>query len=670
MSKLFEPIKINGLELKNRIVMTGVGLHFNEKGPLDERFIEMYRARAKGGAGAIVVVSPVNREAAYEWMIHVNNNETIEGFKRLADACHEYDCKVFGQLIHMARLVPPYADVKNVAPSAVASPIVPSVPHELTVEEIHGIIDDYAAAAENLKAAGVDGLEVQCGGSYLPAEFMSVNTNFRTDEYGPQSFENRTRFIKEVFRAVREKVGSDFPLVIRLGAAEMTNEKGYGLDFTTRLAKELEDEGLIDGLGVLGGWHESRIPLITYNVPDAALAHMGGAFKQILKVPVLQSVRINSPEVAEKVLNGGFADVIGAARAFWADPEFVNKIKEGKSYNPCQGCNRGCIDKAFADKEMTCAFNPEFGLEYKLSQGLHNDGSKLVLVVGGGPGGLYAAYTAAKRGYKVVLAEASERLGGLLNVASKPTGKASLEKYVENKIVELTELGAEIRLNQKVDRRFIEGLEPDIVIVATGAEPAFPPVKGIDKELVIQAQDVLTGSDDLIADIKHGKTVIIGGGSVGLETAEFLADRSFISDEAEMFWKEHAIGEGPYGMFYIPLDITIVEMEKKMGRGMNSIKGALLGKLKEKGVKMQNLISVKEITDNAVLAEDADGNPIVYPADTVIVATGYRPKQQDFIPYLEKEGIKYAVIGDAVKSRDFMSALREALDLFLESKLA
>ena len=473
----------------------------------------------------------------------------------------------------------------------------------------------------------------------------------------------------EVARTVRKAVGQDFPVTIRIGGAQMTTAEGYGLDVTCRLAAKLEAENLIDAVAVIGGWHESRIPLINYYVPEGAFAQFGGAFKQTVKVPVLQSVRIDSRETAQKILDGGFADIIGVARPFWADAEFGNKIQNNESFNPCQACNKACIEASFKKRVVSCVFNPEFGYEYQLDKGLKSDGSQKILVVGGGPGGLYAARTAAKRGFKVVLCEQTHQLGGRLNIAALPPKKEGLTQYVQNIIRELVKLNVEIRLGQKVDFAYIKSQNPDYVIVATGADPLVIPIEGVNGKNVLQAEDVLQGSNELIAKIKHGKTVIIGGGSVGLETADFISARTFFSPESESFFRRYSLKEtGVYGGFYIPADITVVEMGPKMGRNMGGTKGTLMTDLKERGVKLLNNVAVQKIEEDRVITKDADDNEVVLPADIVILASGYRAKTPDFVEELEKNIIPYKMIGDAVQARDFMSTISEAFHAFHDTE--
>jgi 2,4-dienoyl-CoA reductase (NADPH2) len=350
------------------------------------------------------------------------------------------------------------------------------------------------------------------------------------------------------------------------------------------------------------------------------------------------------------------------ARPFLTDPDLPNKIKAGVPFNKCLGCSRGCNERIYKPLDATCVLNPEVGKEYldiKYDRVEQNKGKKM-LVVGGGPSGLYAAVKASKRGYTVTLATKESRLGGELYLAAIPPRKHDLFYFIKNKEYELKQAGVEVLLNTEVDAAFIEKFQPDYVAVAVGGRPFYPPVPGLDRENVYLPAQVLEPTPELLDKLKRGKTVVIGGGSVGLETAIFLSEKSMGSEEAVEFYFNHVqpLGLAPVLEFQ---DITIVEMMKKVGADLGSLRRFSVPDAKRLNIKMLTETKVLEVKDDVVVVEDPEGKKEL-PYDNIILAAGLRSLEPDFIKTLDEKGIPYGKVGDALKPGSAMNATQTAFE--------
>ncbi len=654
---LFTPYKINKMELKNRVIMSAMHLGYAENKRISKRDIEFYRARAKGGAAAIVLVSGVNDLAGPVDMHSIDDNKYIEELRSFSEMMHEYSCKLIVHLFHCGRNAHPamLSGKDPVAPSPIASPIYRTIPKEMSIDEIKSTIEDFGKAAARCKEAGADGVEISCSVGYLLSQFLSPLTNQRKDEYGG-SKENRMRFPQEVIKRVREYVGSEYPVMLRISGSDML-PGGYGIDFMQEFCAGLED-GLIDAIDVTGGWHEAPVPQISSEVPEGGYAFLAEAIKRVVNVPVIACNRINNGEVAEEILQKGLGDFVGIARPFLADPEFANKVREGKPYNRCQACNKGCIERVLRGKDVRCAYNCRTGLEY-LSEDTA-DIKKKVLVIGGGPAGMEAARSAFNKGHEVTLCTKEDNLGGLLRVASKPPNKQDIQKYIEYMAQELELLNIDINYNTDVDDDYIAALKPDHVVVAVGAKPIVPNIQGLDTNDVYTAEDVLRGDRDLLAKLKKGKVVIIGGGSVGLETAHFLAEEEFLNKESLSFMDAFVPKKMQKSLFN-PLDIMVIEMDKSLGKTLGGTKWILMKALKEYGIKLKPNTKVLEIANRSISVIDEEGEKKIQ-GDHIILAIGYKPGGEALIHYLEKNNISFSVIGDAKKPKDVMEDLTEAYE--------
>lgn len=658
------PFKINNMELKNRIIMLVMHTGFSTGGQLTDQDMAFFEERAKGGAAAITQVCGVSDYGAADNMPNVKEESFFEREKALTDMIHSHGTKHIVQLFHRGRNSGSNYGLKAVAPSNVPSSIYRNECDVLTKEQIEETIKDFADAAVKCKEIGVDAVEISCSAGYLLTLFLSPLTNLRDDEYGGDD-ERRMKMPLDTLRAVREAVGKNYPVIVRIAGSQMM-PGGYGIDYMQKFCSIAEKEGLIDAVNVTGGWHEAPVPQISYQLPAGGFAYLADAIKRVVNVPVIACNRINNVETMEKILENGMADFVGTARGFLADPHFAEKVLTGMPYNRCQGCNK-CIEAVLKGKPVLCAYNPEVGHEAEEKTHRKVVSAKKVLVVGAGPAGLEAAKKSAERGYKTILCTEESALGGMLVEAAIPPHKQDLLKFIENKKYELEHLGVDIRYNTSVDGEFVKELKPYFVVEAFGGDAVVPNIKGIDRENVHMALDVLKGDSKLIADIKKGSTVIIGGGTVGLETAQYIAAKHYAVEESKSFNKMFIGSDIP--VVDIPADITVLEMTKKIGKDLGGLKWIVMKEVKAAGIKTMTEATVKEIADGYVIVDTPEGEKNI-PADNVIIAAGFTPRDNDITQACLDERISYAKIGDCGGIGDAMKGIHEAYDLFLRLFIA
>lgn len=626
---LYSSKKIGNMELKNRWIMLAMHTGYAvDGGKFGVRDLKFYEARA-GGMAAITLVGAVNEIAAQQGMHRLDGERYEEGLKAVCDVIHAGGSKVFMQLFHAGRnsTVEEHNGKVPFCPSSVPSPIYKTVPREMSEQDIQDTITDFADAAERCKKCKVDCIEISLSAGYLLAQFLSPRVNQRNDQWGGNE-KRRMRFPNEILKAVRDAVGPDYPVIIKISGGEMI-PGGYELNDMVMFINQLP-KGIIDGVTVTGGWHEAPVPQISYHVVPGGFAYLAKEIKDKTGLPVIACNRINNPETAEALLQDGQCDFVGAARSFLADPQFAWKAKEGIPYNPCQGCNKGCIERALRAKDVCCAFNPKTGREY-----LEEPKSikQKILVVGGGPVGLETACLAAEAGHTVTIVTDGSILGGKLHIADKPPYKRSLSIFAEVKTKELKQLGVRIRLNTPITETIVEEERPDKVIFATGAEAVIPILEGVEAINSMVADDVLSGR----AVVKGKHIVIVGGGTVGLETTEYLLEKNRNRE------------------------VIVVEMNEKVGRDLGGLKWIMMKNLKELGAKI--LLSTKVIKvdeGNLLVYHDGDktGQYELLQADTIIFAVGSKSRGSVGMgKYLENEGIPYVVIGDAGDTKNIMDGL-------------
>lgn len=519
---MFSPVQIGTVTVPNRFVVPPMGNNLaNTDGTLSDRSLSYYQARAKGGFGLITIESTVvYREAkGGPRKPCLFSDDTVESFRRVADACHAYGAKVSIQLQHAG---PEGNSALTGYPLKAASAMPASagreIPEAVSNEEVYRIIECYGDAARRAQQAGIDMVEVHCAHGYLVSTFISQRTNNRTDEFGG-CFENRMRLPRLIIENIRRKTGGNLPILCRINACDEV-EGGQSVQDAAAVAAYLEQECGVDALHVTRAVHLHDefmwAPGVTHGGFNADLVT---EIKRAVSVPVIAVGRFTEPQYAELLVKQGRADLIAFGRQSIADPELPAKARNGQleTLSPCIGCLLGCVPNMFAGKPITCAVNPCVGREYELSPAPEK---KLVTVVGGGPGGLYAAWACAVRGHQVTLVEKSNELGGNFRIAAYPTGKGQLTEAIRSMIVKCQLAGVDLRCGVEADEMLLRSLAPDAIILATGSTPLILPIPGLSDCGYVTAQDMLDGKAQM------GKRIlVVGGGMVGCEAAEYLAER-------------------------------------------------------------------------------------------------------------------------------------------------
>lgn len=526
---LFTPITIGKVEIRNRILSTGHDTTLPTDGTVNDALVAYHEARARGGAGLIVVqVAGIHDSARYTThILMATGDECIPGYARLAETVHAHGTKIFAQLFHPGREILESQDGSipvAYAPSASPSDRFHCLPRALTKPMIRTFVEGYGAGARRIKAAGIDGVEIVASHGYLPAQFLNPQVNVREDEYGG-SFENRLRFLREVIAETRKSVGPDFVVGLRISGDEKDAEglaEAASLAAITALAPSLDYVNVIAGTSATLGAAVHIVPPMF--IEGAYVAPFAATVKQAVDIPVLVAGRINQPQQAESVVASGQADMCGMTRAMICDPEMAGKAAAGRidDIRACIGCNQACIGHFQMGFPISCIQHPETGRELAYGRLTLAATPRSVLVVGGGPGGLKAAAVAAARGHRVALCESGSRLGGQALLAQLLPGRSEFGGIVTNLAHEAARAGVEVRLNTPVDRKMVESLGPDAVILATGARPRWPRNIQLDSEAhVVDAWQVLR------QEVNPGRSVLIADWRcdwIGLGVAEMLAE--------------------------------------------------------------------------------------------------------------------------------------------------
>ena len=521
---MFSPVQIGTVTVPNRFVVPPMGNNLaNTDGSLSDRSLAYYQARAKGGFGLITIESTVVYQEAKGGPRKpcLFSDDTVESFRRVADACHAYGAKVSIQLQHAG----PEGNSALTGYPLKAASAVPAaqgreIPEAVSNEEIYRIIECYGDAARRAQLSGIDMVEVHCAHGYLVSTFISQRTNHRTDKFGG-CFENRMRLPRLIIENIRRKTGGNLPILCRINASDEM-EGGQTVQDAAAVAAYLEQECGVDALHVTRSVHLHDefmwAPGVTHGGFNADLV---SEIKRAVSVPIIAVGRFTEPQYAELLVKQGRADLIAFGRQSIADPDMPNKARNGQleTLAPCIGCLLGCVPNMFAGKPITCAVNPCVGREAELKPAAV---SKNVVVVGGGPGGLYAAWACAVRGHKVTLLEKNQELGGNFRIASYPTGKGQLSEAIRSMIVKCQKAGVDLRCGVEADEATLKALAPDAMILATGSNPLVLPIPGLDTCGYITAQDMLEGKAAV-----GRKVLVVGGGMVGCEAAEFLAERGY-----------------------------------------------------------------------------------------------------------------------------------------------
>ncbi|MGL1830738.1 NADPH-dependent 2,4-dienoyl-CoA reductase [uncultured Acinetobacter sp.] len=664
---LLAPLDLGFTTLKNRILMGSMHIGLEEAPGGYARMAAFYAERAQGEVGLIVTggISPNDAGRTFAHASKLDTLEEAEKHKVITQAVHDAGGKIAMQILHTGR----YSYQQEiVAPSAIQAPINPIKPQQLSSAEVWQTISDFVNCAKLAQYAGYDGVEIMGSEGYLINEFIAARTNHRDDEWGGQ-YENRIRFPIEIVKRTREEVGENFIIIYRLSMLDLV-EGGSTLDEVIHLAKEIEKAGAtIINTGI--GWHEARIPTIATKVPRAAFTWVTEKIRPHVKVPLITSNRINTPEMAEYVLASGHADIVSMARPMLADPEFALKAREGRSdeINTCIGCNQACLDHIFNGKVASCLVNPrachETELNFKAAAT-----PKKIAVVGAGPAGLSFATYAASRGHKIKLYEAAEQIGGQFNIAKTIPGKEEFYETLRyfNRQIEL-QPNIELVLNYKIDYDELAKSDFDDIVIATGVTPRHLNLEGIQHPKVLSYLDVLKARQP----VGH-KVAIIGAGGIGFDTAEFLTHEGESgSIHPKKFYDEWGI-DTSYSQVG-GLKTAAVEHSAReiylLQRKASSV-GATLGKttgwihrtgLKNRNVKMIAGAQYEKIDDQGLHIQVGEKTTVL-DVDHVIICAGQESFTAMYEP-LKQLGKNVHLIGGAKEAGelDAKRAIRHGAEL-------
>lgn len=641
LEHLLTPIRVRSLEIANRVVMppmgTGLG---NEDGTVSEANLAYIKRRAGSGAGLYITeiteIDPLGAVAPS--CLGIWDDRFIPGLKKMADVVHAAGSKIAMQLHHCGR-ESLYQTRRNtaVAPSAVGSFIFGFIgtPREMTLEEVRKTVVAFGAGARRAREAGFDAVELHGAHGYLLMQFLSAFSNKRTDEYGGD-FRGRARFMLECLRETRKEVGEDFPISIRISGEEGI-QGGYTIEDMMTIVPDLVGAGA-DIINVSFGTHGNAKIFTDSPNPSAPIEYDPGfksflarRIKEVTNVPVVTVGRFTDPYFMDDVIARGDADLVAVGRQHLADPDFLINAREGRPEDTCEclACNQGCIEReALEHKPVRCAINCETGQElvYPVQPA---EVSRSVWVVGGGPGGLTAACEAVRLGHKVALFEKEKETGGQIRYAEKAPHKAAYGRWVRTLTARAIKSGVDLRTETEVTEEMIERGKPEVVILAIGADKAPCPVVGGSMSVVCDAWQILNGE----VPAKEN-AVIIGGGLVGMETADFLREKGVSN-------------------------ITVVEMLAKPPVRPISAHGTMLHRrLTAHGVKLMLNSTVKKFEEGAVIVSQDELEKKLEPVGQVIVAVGVEPRQ-DIKAILTRKNIRHFVVGDAKEPRRIIEATTE-----------
>jgi len=648
---LEQQLELKHTQLRNRLVMGSMHTGLEEGWHNRKRLRAFYEARAKGGTAMLITggYSPNLRGKLTPISSSFNSYYDVFKHRAYTDAVHKHGGKICLQLLHAGRYAyHPF----NQAPSAIKAPINPYKPKAMSLSSIKKTIKDFAHSAYMAEKAGYDGVEVMGSEGYLINEFMAPHTNKREDEFGG-SLENRMRLALEIVKAVRAKVSEQFLIIFRLSVIDLI-PNGSTPDEVVIQATELEKAGVdIFNTGI--GWHEARVPTIASMVPPGAFKEASKRLKNVVNVPVIAVNRINTPDIANDILNADEADLISMARPLLADPEFFNKYanQQSKQINICIGCNQGCLDHVFKNKRATCLVNPQaaFELDYPLDQAAK---AKNVLVVGAGPAGLSASCYLAQKGHKVTLIDQKTQMGGQFNLAMQIPGKEDFNHTLAYFTNELERLKINVELGKVYDDSMINNY--DDIVFATGVRPREASVQCSDGKRVFAYDEVIRG------EVELGKSIaILGAGGIGFDMVAFLSEHK--SQTISDFKSQWGIECEPQPH---KDDRQLFMLKRSAGR-FGSELGKTTGWIHRQVAKQHGVKQIADCQyqsfDNNGLTITVAGETQVLPVDTVIACIGQ--VSNDEVLKEHGENAKVHVIGGAklAAAIDAKRAIFEALQI-------
>ena len=643
---LFTPHEIRGIEIRNRIYSTAHQTILAEKGVPGEKMAAYHEARARGGAGLIIMESsrPCSDDVSADYHIDSSTDDCIPGYKLVADKVHKYGCKVFAQINHGGRIAYTHNGMRMVpnGPSLVPDHRFHCMPRVMSTDYIQTLVQAFAQAARRMAEAGLDGVELVASHGMLMAQFLNPLTNFRTDQYGG-SGENRFRFISECIIQTRRLIGSEKIIGLRISADEYEPDgidAPAWLNICKRLNEEVELDFIDVTVGSMMGPGGSVHVVPPMQIEHAYTAPKAGQIKAVVDKTILVAGRINQPQLAEQVLAAGQAHMCGMTRAMISDPEMPNKARAGKldDIRACIGCNQACIGHYHMGVNISCIQNPLSGREVTLGKHIEAETKRKILVVGGGPGGMKAAAVAAERGHTVSLCEASPRLGGQALLAQLLPNRSEFGGIVDNLRQEMVQAGVQIRLNTPVDRAYIEKERPDAVIIATGATPFRP-----DSEIGMEISNDVHAVDAwqiLRDEVNPGNRVVIADWRcdwIGLGVAEKLAlegcsvrlciDGETLGQNLQLYLRTHSAG------VMHKLGVQIIPYARLYGAD----------------------------GDTVYFYHNGSGEPIICEdVDTLVIAQGHKQNST-----LEQEmrdfGVEIHLVGDCLSPRSAEEAVYEGL---------
>ncbi len=641
VSPLFQPVDIGPLTLKNRFVMAPMSVHMTEDGGVTDKEVAFIERRAAGGVAMIIVGSVcVRPDGNFGGQLFIENDDRIAGLRRLTEAMHRHGCLAAAQIHHSGRETNRRTSgYQPVAPSPFEPEAVAGfqaeydVPHVMSTEEVREMVECYAQGVRRAKEAGFDMCELHCAHGYLISSFMSPLTNRRTDEYGG-SFLGRMRFVTEIIRRSRELVGDKYPITCRIVGDEL-REGGIDMALAVEIARYLEKLG-VAALSVSAGMFPFVRTVSNMYHRHGVNLYLAENIRDAVHIPVFAAGQLDRPGIQLSVLEKGKADVVFIGRTLIADPDYPNKLRENRVDDIiwCIACNKGCHDRSSGDRSVKCALNVMTGREQDEHFALKAaETPRRVMVIGGGPAGMQAAADAARRGHTVSLWDERDRLGGRLRLAAVPPHKDRYGEACDYLEREVRKLPVEVRLAHTVTVEDVKAWKPDAVVLATGSVPFVPPVEGVNQDFVVPVDAVLEGKACV-----GRRVAVIGGGSVGAETAHLLLEQQ-------------------------QREVYILEMRDGIGLDLPQDSRICLLHIFGDSLDMHCLAGsrVTSVGDHCVRFVRNGAEEVLENIDTVVMAVGARPNRS-LAAALEELGVPVLIVGDADAPSDYVKAIRQGAE--------